>query len=218
GRTAPPATGRRGTGYRGPEVLRTRPPALRELPGERRLADPVGHVAQPAAGRRRPGLGLPRQGHHRHPARPPGARPRPSGPHRPHKADGPSARTLALARRLAEPVRRRPPATRNDLTAPAHRAHPDGRTGPGYTANHVIPDTERPRTGRDPRTAGTTHPETPTPHRQPASARDWTRKRSAGGFGLKEPLPRYVTTAFVYGSGLGPAQAVRHMRGSVTAH
>ncbi|MGW1617027.1 Tn3 family transposase [Streptomyces sp. NPDC002285] len=34
----------------------------------------------------------------------------------------------------------------------------------------------------------------------------------------KEPLPRYVTTAFVYGSGLGPAQAVRHMRGRVTAH
>ncbi|MBI0385156.1 Tn3 family transposase, partial [Streptomyces albiflaviniger] len=32
------------------------------------------------------------------------------------------------------------------------------------------------------------------------------------------PLPRYVTTAFVYGSGLGPAQAVRHMRGSVGAH
>jgi TnpA family transposase len=27
-----------------------------------------------------------------------------------------------------------------------------------------------------------------------------------------------VTTAFVYGSGLGAAQAVRHMRGSVTAH
>ncbi|MEU2394949.1 hypothetical protein [Streptomyces sp. NPDC007369] len=35
---------------------------------------------------------------------------------------------------------------------------------------------------------------------------------------LKEPLPRYVTTAFVYGSGLGPAQAVRHMRGSVSVH
>src|SRR4051812_2599039 len=41
--------------------------------------------------RRIPGLGLPRQGHHRHPARPPGPRARPTGPHRPHQADGPSA-------------------------------------------------------------------------------------------------------------------------------
>ncbi|MFP3989504.1 transposase [Streptomyces sp. E11-3] len=71
GRTAPPATRCRGTGDRGRKVLRARPPALGKLPGERCLADSVGHVAQPAAGRRRPGLGLPRQGHHRHTPRPP---------------------------------------------------------------------------------------------------------------------------------------------------
>ena len=50
---------------------------------------------------------------------------------------------------------------------------------------------------------------------------DWWKRpgpRSGSEPKLKEPLPRYVTTAFVYGSGLGPAQAVRHMRGSVTAH
>ncbi|MET9777233.1 Tn3 family transposase, partial [Streptomyces sp. NPDC006367] len=50
---------------------------------------------------------------------------------------------------------------------------------------------------------------------------DWWKRpgpRSGSEPKLKEPLPRYVTTAFVYGSGLGPAQAVRHMRGSVAAH
>ncbi|MEU3282429.1 Tn3 family transposase [Streptomyces antibioticus] len=57
-----------------------------------------------------------------------------------------------------------------------------------------------------------------------ARAAHWTHwwkrpgPRSGSEPKLKEPLPRYVTTAFVYGSGLGPAQAVRHMRGSVTAH
>ncbi|MFE6692243.1 Tn3 family transposase [Streptomyces sp. NPDC057743] len=35
---------------------------------------------------------------------------------------------------------------------------------------------------------------------------------------LKDPLSRYVITAFTYGCNLGPAQAARHMRGSVTAH
>lgn len=50
---------------------------------------------------------------------------------------------------------------------------------------------------------------------------DWWKRpgpRSGSEPKLKEPLPRYVTSAFVYGSGLGPAQAVRHMRGSVAAH
>lgn len=50
---------------------------------------------------------------------------------------------------------------------------------------------------------------------------DWWKRpgpRSGSEPKLKEPLPRYVTTAFVYGSRLGPAQAVRHMRGSVAAH
>ncbi|WP_274919543.1 Tn3 family transposase [Streptomyces sp. WZ-12] len=35
---------------------------------------------------------------------------------------------------------------------------------------------------------------------------------------LKDPLSRYVITAFTYGCNLGPAQAARHMRGAVTAH
>lgn len=35
---------------------------------------------------------------------------------------------------------------------------------------------------------------------------------------LKHPLPRYVLTAFTYGCNLGPAQAARHLRGTVTAH
>ncbi|CAM5659197.1 hypothetical protein SGRIM119S_02591 [Streptomyces griseorubiginosus] len=64
------------------EVLRARLPALGKLPGECRLTDPAGHAAQSAAGRRRPGLGLSRQGPHRHTLRPPDPRLCPTRPHR----------------------------------------------------------------------------------------------------------------------------------------
>lgn len=35
---------------------------------------------------------------------------------------------------------------------------------------------------------------------------------------LADALGRYVLTAFCYGTGLGPAQIARHMRGQVSAH
>jgi TnpA family transposase len=35
---------------------------------------------------------------------------------------------------------------------------------------------------------------------------------------LDQPIERYILTAFAYGCNLGPAQAARHMRGTVTPH
>ncbi|MFE3584438.1 Tn3 family transposase [Streptomyces vinaceus] len=48
----------------------------------------------------------------------------------------------------------------------------------------------------------------------------WHRFGPLSGSGpkLKDPLSRYVITSFTYGCNLGPAQAARHMRGTVTAH
>jgi hypothetical protein len=108
------------------------------------MADLVGDVAQPAAGRRSPGLALPRQSHHRHAALPPCQRPRTAGPHRPHQTDSPSARTPALARRLAEPDRRRPPPAIGGLTTPPRSRTLTAAPATGITATPISPDPETP--------------------------------------------------------------------------
>src|SRR5674536_149267 len=106
--------------------------------GEQRLAGAGRDRVQPHPRRRLPGLGLPRQSHHRHHPRPADQHPGSAGPLRPPPPDAPSA-ALAVGAGLVPAVPGHPGTTPTGLTRPPadrpnrNRSGKAGQTGPAGT-------------------------------------------------------------------------------------
>src|SRR5664280_2114752 len=106
--------------------------------GEQRLAGAGRDRVQPHPRRRLPGLGLPRQSHHRHHPRPADQHPGSAGPLRPPPPDAPSA-ALAVGAGLVPAVPGHSGTTPTGLTRPPadrpnrNRSGKAGQTGPAGT-------------------------------------------------------------------------------------